>query len=216
MDGIIKTHPDIMFEGCAGGGGRFDPAMLTYFTQYWMSDNTRPLDNLKLHYGSSFLYPVCSMGAHVSDASPMVPLETKAAIAMCGTFGYELDATKLKKKDIRICKKMSDLYHRYYDLNFFGDYYRLSDPFGLTNLVAWESVAPDKSEALVTIVTVRTTVNGPQEYIKLRGLEPDRKYRFEYEGEDLVLSGAALMHGGIPVPREVPDFTSFIYHLKEA
>ena len=181
-----------------------------------MSDNTRPLDNLKLHYGSSFLYPVCSMGAHVSDASPMVPLETKAAIAMCGTFGYELDATKLKKKDIRICRKMSDLYHRYYDLNFFGDYYRLSDPFGLTNLVAWESVAPDKSEALVTIVTVRTTVNGPQEYIKLRGLEPDRKYRFEYEGEELVLSGAALMHGGIPVPREVPDFTSFIYHLKEA
>ena len=98
LDGIVKTHPDIMFEGCAGGGGRFDPAMLTYFVQYWSSDNTKPLDNLKLHYGSSFLYPVCTMGAHVSEASPMVPFETKAAIAMCGTFGYELDATKLKKK----------------------------------------------------------------------------------------------------------------------
>ena len=67
MDGIIKTHPDVMFEGCAGGGGRFDPAMLTYFVQYWSSDNTRPFDNLKLHYGSSFLYPVCTMGAHVSE-----------------------------------------------------------------------------------------------------------------------------------------------------
>ena len=63
MDGIIKTHPDIMFEGCAGGGGRFDSAMLTYFVQYWSSDNTKPLDNLKLHYGSSFVYPVCTMGA---------------------------------------------------------------------------------------------------------------------------------------------------------
>ena len=214
MDGIIKTHPDIMFEGCAGGGGRFDPAMLTYFTQYWMSDNTRPLDNLRLHYGSSFLYPVCAMGAHVSDASPMVPLETKAAIAMCGTFGYELDATHLKKKEIQACKRMSDLYHKYYDLNFFGDYYRLSDPFEPVNLVAWESVARDKSEALVTIVTVRLTMNGPQEYIRLKGLDPDRMYRLEYEGAELVLSGTALMQGGIPAPREVPDFTSFIYHLK--
>ena len=216
MDGIIRTHPDIMFEGCAGGGGRFDPAMLTYFTQYWMSDNTRPLDNLRLHYGSSFLYPVCSMGAHVSDASPMVPLETKAAIAMCGTFGYEMDATRLKKKEIKACKRMSELYHKYYDLNFFGDYYRLSDPFEPVNLVAWESVAADKSEALVTVVTVRLTMNGPQEYIKLKGLDPDRMYRMEYEGRELVLSGMALMQGGIPIPREVPDFTSFIYHLRAA
>ena len=213
MDGIIKTHPDIMFEGCAGGGGRLDPAMLTYFTQYWSSDNTRPLDNLKIHYGSSFLYPVCSMGAHVSDASPMIPIETRAAIAMCGTFGYELDATHMKKKDIRLCKKMSDLYHKYYDLNFFGDYYRLSDPFGDANLIAWESVAEDKSEALVTVVTVKTTVNGPQEYIKLKGLDPDKVYKFKYDDNTLRVSGAALMHGGIPIPREVPDFTSFIYHL---
>ena len=214
MDGIIKTHPDIMFEGCAGGAGRLDPAMLTYFVQYWSSDNTKPLDNLKLHYGSSFLYPVCTMGAHVSEASPMVPIETKAAIAMCGTFGYELDATKLKKKEIRTCKKMSDLYHKYYDLNFFGDYYRLSDPFTPVNLVAWETVAKDKSEALVTVVTVRLTVNGPQEYIKCKGLDRDRHYRVEGDGEGHIMSGMALMHAGIPVPREVPEFTSFLYHLK--
>ena len=128
--------------------------MLTYFVQYWSSDNTKPLDNLKLHYGSSFLYPVSTMGAHVSEASPMVPFETKAAIAMCGTFGYELDATKLKKKEIKACKKMSALYHKYYDLNFFGDYYRLANPFEQVNLVAWETVAKDKSEALVTVITV--------------------------------------------------------------
>ena len=139
MDGIIKTHPDIMFEGCAGGGGRFDSAMLTYFVQYWSSDNTKPLDNLKLHYGSSFVYPVCTMGAHVSTASPMVPIETKAAIAMCGTFGYELDATKLSKEEIEKCRKMSGYYHKFYDLNFFGDYYRLTNPFEPVNLVAWES-----------------------------------------------------------------------------
>ena len=214
MDGIIRTHPDIMFEGCAGGGGRFDPAMLTYFVQYWSSDNTKPLDNLKLHYGSSFLYPVSTMGAHVSVASPMVPLETKAAIAMCGTFGYELDATRLGKEEIEVCAKMSRLYHKYYDLNFFGDYYRLANPFEQVNLVAWETVAWDKKEALVTVITVNLTVNGPQEYIKCKGLSPDTFYHLEGGGSDLIISGMALMHAGIPVPREIPEFTAFLYHLK--
>lgn len=108
---------------------------------------------------------------------------------------------------------MSRLYHRYYDLNFFGYYYRLTDPFTPDNLQAWASVSRDRSEALVTVVTVHLTVNGPQEYIRLKGLDADRLYRTEYEGKDLILSGAALMHGGIPIPREVPDYTSFLYHL---
>lgn len=214
MDGIIKTHPDIMFEGCAGGGGRFDSAMLTYFVQYWSSDNTKPLDNLKLHYGSSFVYPVCTMGAHVSTASPMVPIETKAAIAMCGTFGYELDATKLSKEEIEKCREMSGYYHRFYDLNFFGDYYRLTDPFEPVNLVAWECVAKDKKEALLTVVTVHLTVNGPQEYIKCKGLLPNRKYRITGDGNEWTATGMALMHAGVPVPREIPEFTAFLYHLE--
>ena len=214
MDGIIKTHPDIMFEGCAGGGGRFDSAMLTYFVQYWSSDNTKPLDNLKLHYGSSFVYPVCSMGAHVSTASPMVPIETKAAIAMCGTFGYELDATKLSKEEIEKCRKMSGYYHKFYDLNFFGDYYRLTNPFEPVNLVAWECVAKDKKEALLTVVTVHLTVNGPQEYIKCKGLLPNRKYRITGDGNEWTATGMALMHAGVPVPREIPEFTAFLYHLE--
>ena len=214
MDGIIKTHPDIMFEGCAGGGGRFDSAMLTYFVQYWSSDNTKPLDNLKLHYGSSFVYPVCTMGAHVSTASPMVPIETKAAIAMCGTFGYELDATKLSKEEIEKCRKMSGYYHKFYDLNFFGDYYRLTNPFEPVNLVAWECVAKDKKEALLTVVTVHLTVNGPQEYIKCKGLIPNRKCRITGDGNEWTATGMALMHAGVPVPREIPEFTAFLYHLE--
>ena len=214
MDGIIKTHPDIMFEGCAGGGGRFDSAMLTYFVQYWSSDNTKPLDNLKLHYGSSFVYPVCTMGAHVSTASPMVPIETKAAIAMCGTFGYELDATKLSKEEIEKCRKMSGYYHKFYDLNFFGDYYRLTNPFEPVNLVAWECVAKDKKKALLTVVTVHLTVNGPQEYIKCKGLLPNRKYRITGDGNEWTATGMAFMHAGVPVPREIPEFTAFLYHLE--
>ena len=213
LDGIVKTHPDIMFEGSGGGGGRFDPAMLVYFVQYWSSDNTKPIDNLKIHYGSSFLYPTCVMGAHVSDSSPNVPFETKAAIAMCGTFGYELDATKMKDKERQNCRKMSDLYHKYYDLNFFGDYYRLTNPFEPINLVAWESVSKDKKEALVTVITVNLTVNGPQEYIYCKGLEPNRHYRMEGDGNGIIATGMALMHAGIAIPREVPEYSPFIYHL---
>ena len=88
----------------------------------------------------------------------MVPIETKAAIAMCGTFGYELDATALSKEEIETCRRMSELYHKYYDVNFFGDYYRLTNPYEPVNLVAWESVSKDKREALVTVITVSLTL----------------------------------------------------------
>ena len=109
---------------------------------------------------------------------------------------------------------MSGYYHRFYDLNFFGDYYRLTNPFEPVNLVAWECVAKDKKEALLTVVTVHLTVNGPQEYIKCKGLIPNRKYRITGDGNEWTATGMALMHAGVPVPREIPEFTAFLYHLE--
>lgn len=212
MNGIIKTHPDILFEGCSGGGGRYDPAMLTYFPQYWMSDNTRPLDNIKLHYGTSFMYPVSTMGAHVSDADPKIPLATRAAVAMCGTFGYELDATKMNKEELAECKRQSALFKKYSSVIFGGDYYRLTDPFRHGNYDAWQSVSKDMSESLLTVVITRLTVNGPQEYVKAKGLDPDAMYHVNLL--DITLSGSALMNAGLPVPREVSDYSSFQYHFK--
>ena len=116
MDNIIKTHPDILFEGCSGGGGRYDAAMLHYYPQYWVSDN----DRLKLHYGTSFVYPISTMGAHISDSGRLVPIKTKAVVAMCGTFGYELDATHLSEEEVKICKEQSDLFRKYYHIIFGG------------------------------------------------------------------------------------------------
>lgn len=214
MDGIIKTHPDILFEGCSGGGGRYDPAMLTYFPQYWMSDNTRPLDNIKLHYGTSFVYPICTMGAHISEADPKIPMSTRATIAMCGTFGYELDATKLNKKELAECRKLSGLFKKYCSLIFHGDYYRLTDPFRYGNYEAWQSVSKDRSESLLTVVVTRITVNGPQEYVRAKGLDPQTMYHVDRL--DITLSGAALMNAGLPVPREVPEYSSYLYHLTAA
>lgn len=212
MDGIIKTHPDILFEGCSGGGGRYDPAMLHYYPQYWVSDNNHPIDRLKLHYGTSFVYPVSTMGAHISDSGKLIPLRTKAVVAMCGSFGYELDATHLTEEEQKICKEQSDLFRKYYPLIFSGDYYRLTSPFEPGNMTAWQHVSKDKRESLLSVVVTSLTCNGPQEYIRARGLLPDAMYTIN-GGEDKY-SGSALMHAGLPVEREVPDYTAFQFHLQ--
>ncbi len=213
MDEIILTHPDILFEGCSGGGGRYDPAMLHYYPQYWVSDNNHPIDRLKLHYGTSFVYPVSTMGAHISDSGKFVPLQTKAVVAMCGTFGYELDATHLSEKEQEICRKQSNLFRKYYPIIFNGDYYRLTNPFEAGNLTAWQHVTKDKKESLLSVVVTNLTCNGPQEYVRAKGLVPNAMYRIN-DGEQ-VLSGAALMHAGLPIDREVPEYSAFQFYLKQ-
>ncbi len=213
MNEIILTHPDILFEGCSGGGGRYDAAMLHYYPQYWVSDNNHPIDRLKLHYGTSFVYPVSTMGAHISDSGKFVPLKTKAVVAMCGTFGYELDATHLTRKEQKLCKEQSDLFRKYYHIIFEGDYYRLSNPFELGNMTAWQHVTKDKTEALLSVVVTNLTCNGPQEYVKAKGLEPNYMYTINNSKE--AYSGAALMHAGLPIDREVPEYSSFQFYLKK-
>lgn len=213
MDEIILTHPDILFEGCSGGGGRYDPAMLHYYPQYWVSDNNNPIDRLKLHYGTSFVYPVSTMGAHISDSGKFVPLKTKAVVAMGGTFGYELNAAELSKEEQEICREQSDLFRKYYPIIFHGDYYRLSNPFETGNMTAWQHVTKDKKESLLSVVVTNLTCNGPQEYVKAKGLVPDAMYRIN-DGEH-VLSGAALMYAGLPIDREVPEYTAFQFYLKQ-
>lgn len=213
MDEIILTHPDILFEGCSGGGGRYDPAMLHYYPQYWVSDNNNPIDRLKLHYGTSFVYPVSTMGAHISDSGKFVPLRTKAVVAMCGTFGYELDATELSEEDQEICREQSELFRKYYPIIFEGDYYRLSNPFEVGNMTAWQHVSKDRKESLLSVVVTNLTCNGPQEYVRAKGLLPDAMYQIN-DGEK-VLSGAALMHAGLPIDREVPEYSAFQFYLKQ-
>lgn len=213
MDEIVKAHPDILFEGCSGGGGRYDAAMLHYYPQYWVSDNTHPIDRLKLHYGTSFVYPVCTMGAHVSDNGKFIPIKTKAVVAMCGTFGYELDATHLSAEEQEICREQSDLFRKYYPLIVKGDYYRLTNPFEPGNLTAWQHVSKDKSESLLSVVVTNLTCNGPQEYIRAKGLNPDAMYQINDKEE--VYSGSALMNAGLPIDREVDDYSSFQFYLKK-
>ena len=193
MDRITSAFPHILFESCAGGGGRFDAGMLYYMPQAWASDNTDPIERLTIQFGTTMCYPASSMGAHVS-ACDRTGIETKAAVAMAGTFGYELDPKEMSAEDKEKVKKQVEDYHKYYNVIHFGDLYRIIAPTDDEFKCAWEYVAKDKSEALLTVVIKN---RAPHDFllIKMKGLDPEKMYRDETDGE--IYSGALLMNAGI-------------------
>lgn len=193
MDRITSAFPHILFESCAGGGGRFDAGMLYYMPQTWASDNTDPIERLTIQFGTTMCYPASSMGAHVS-ACDRTGIETKAAVAMAGTFGYELDPKEMSEEDKEKVKEQVKNYHRYYNVIHFGDLYRIIAPTDDEFKCAWEYVAKDKSEALLTVVIKN---RAPHDFllIKMKGLDPEKMYRDETDGE--IYSGALLMNAGI-------------------
>ena len=210
---IRKAFPEVMIEGCAGGGGRFDAGMLFYCPQIWCSDNTDPAARLSIQRGTSYGYPPCTMGSHVSAApnhqtGRSVSMKTRGITAMAGAFGFELNPVSLTEEEKAEVCEMIRTYHSYEDLVRHGVYYRLTEqeePF-----TAWEFVSQDKSEVLVSLVITHLEANSAFPYVKLRGLDPERQYRMEgMEGDNEAvepLSGAALMYGGFAFDALRGDF----------
>ncbi len=221
LDGIILTHPDILFEGCSGGGSRFDGGMLCYQPQIWCSDDTDAVWRTKIQYGTSFAYPVSSMGAHVSacpnkKTKRTVSFKTRAAVAMSGTFGYELDTTKMTDEEKTECAEYTALFRKYYDVITYGDYYRLTNPFENTRYVAWEHAAKDKSECLITAVTMDAYTQHHVMYIKPKGLDENAMYETELEnGTHIKMSGKTLMKVGLPFDLFVSQYESHQFYLKK-
>lgn len=230
LDGIIKTHPDILFEGCSGGGGRFDGAMLTYFPQIWCSDNTDAPSRLTIQYGTSFAYPVSTIGAHVSvcpnkKTKREVSWKTRAVTAMHGTFGYELDPAKMSVEERQECAAYSDFYRKHQKLIMSGDYYRLSSPYDNSIFVAWQFVAKNGMESLVCVVTEDISILDKNCYVKLRGLEKTGIYEIRemnqvlsgdtFEQKNQVLSGAALERIGLLLPHTQPQYSAFAYEIRK-
>ncbi len=193
MDRLVTVFPDILFESCSGGGGRFDPAMLYYSPQIWASDNTDPLERLYIQFGTSMCYPASCVGAHVS-ANGRTPFKTNGNVALWGTFGYELDPRKLTLEQLETAKKQIKEYHERYELMRRGDLYRLISPFENRYRAVWELVSPDKTRATVTLVTMSYEQH-PYKWLRLRGLDPDKKYLNSVTGE--TYSGRYLMNVGI-------------------
>lgn len=207
LERLTSEFPDVLFEGCSGGGGRFDAGMLYYCPQIWCSDDTDAYERTKIQYGTSFFYPVSAVGSHVSavpnhQTGRTSPIETRAVTAMAGSFGYELDLNTLSDSEKQEVREQITRFKKYGRLIHNGLYYRLSDPMNGKSAV-WEFVSEDKKEVLVNGVVFRTEPNRTQYLIKLRGLLPDADYRLDNNGG--VYKGSALMNGGILLPRSWGD-----------
>lgn len=207
LERLTSEFPDVLFEGCSGGGGRFDAGMLYYCPQIWCSDDTDAYERTKIQYGTSFFYPVSAVGSHVSavpnhQTGRTTPIETRAVTAMAGSFGYELDLNTLSDSEKQEVRKQITRFKKYGRLIHNGLYYRLSDPMN-DKFAVWEFVSEDKKEVLVNGVIFRTEPNRTQYLIKLRGLLPDADYRLDDSG--MVYKGNALMNGGILLPKSWGD-----------
>ncbi len=221
LERITQKFPNILFESCSGGGGRFDFGMLYYMPQVWTSDNTDAIDRLKIQHGTSFAYPVSTMGAHVSVCpnhgnARITPLKTRGNVAYFGTYGLELDVSKMTDEEKDEIKRQISEFKKYYELIQYGDYYRLISPYPDEESLfcAWETVKSDGSEALACVVRYDTDACTAPEFLKLKGLNPSKYYRIN-NGEKAYL-GAALMNVGLLIKYDFISYPSRLYHITEA
>ena len=216
LERLVQRYPNLLIEGCSGGGGRFDAGMMYYTPQIWCSDNTDAIDRLRIQYGTSFGYPVSVVGSHVSavpnhQTGRKTPLHTRGVVAMSGTFGYELNLMKLSEEEKQEIREQIAEYKRYAPIIQNGLYYRLSNPT-TEEICAWEFVHTDEKEqskVLLNIVMQVIHGNMTVNYVKLQGLEETAVYREEKSGKRY--TGAALMYGGMPLPIEPGEYQAYQY-----
>ena len=217
LERLTKRYPDLLIEGCSGGGGRFDAGMLYYTPQIWCSDNTDAVDRIRIQYGTSFGYPISAVGSHVSavpnhQTGRITPMKTRGVVAMAGSFGYELNLNAISDEEKNCVREQIDAYHKYWHLIHDGEYYRLTNPFEDREAAAWLFVREDRGEALLNSVTLKAHGNPLTLYVRLEGLEPGAMYRDEDTGA--VYPGAGLMSAGIPIPPMTGEYQAWQVHLR--
>ena len=240
LERLTQQFPQVLFEGCAGGGGRFDAGMLAYCPQIWCSDDTDAIERLTIQNGTSYGYPVSAVGAHVSacpnhQTGRMTPLETRAVVAMSGTFGYELDLNRLTEAECGEVRAQIERFKRWAELIGSGAYFRLVPPDGESDFTAWQFASEDRREALLNLVVTHPRANPRSAHVCLRGLDPNACYRVDelvfaarsdvadarHEGGTAVLtrgnfSGSFLMHAGVALPHLFGDYPAVQIHFVQA
>ena len=211
---LTTDFPQVFFEGCASGGGRFDTGMLYYFPQIWTSDDTDGYERTKIQWGTSMCYPTSSMSCHVSacpnhQTERVVPFETRGAVASLGATGYELDLTKLTDDEKAAVSQQIQNYKQIDDLVLNGDLYRLSSPFDGAYFCQM-LVAKDKTRAYLVGERILTLPRDVNRVIRIHGLDDNKIYVIEELG--LTASGSALKHSGVVAPK-LNDFGSFTWHI---
>ena len=218
LDRITKRFPQVLFESCCSGGGRFDPGMLYYMPQTWTSDDTDAIERIKIQYGTSMVYPPVTMGCHVSacpnhQVGRMTSLQTRADVAMCGNFGYELDATKFTSEEKEEVKAQTAFYKEIRHIIQFGELYRMISPYdGTGNEAAYCYVTENKKEAVVFWYRILAMPNARVKRLKIKGLRPD--YLYHIDELNLTAYGDELMNIGIERGNEYGDFKTKHYVLR--
>ena len=216
LERVVDTYPDLLIEGCSGGGGRFDAGMAYYTPQIWASDDSDAIDRLSIQYGTSLVYPQSMMTSHVS-VSPneqngrITPFNTRGVVGMWGDLGYELDLTKMGKEDRQEVKNQVAEYKKIRQVTQYGTFYRLKNA-QISNQCAWETVSPDKNEVVLSVVKVMASAQPYLTKTKLVGLDPKKHYEDQVSHE--VYGGDELMNLGIYDPVEHGDFMAHLYHFK--
>jgi len=216
LERLTTDFPDVLFEGCSGGGGRFDAGMLYYCPQIWCSDDTDAIERTKIQYGTSFFYPISTVGSHVSavpnhQTGRVTPLETRAVTAMAGSFGYELDPTELTEKERSQVREQIKRFRKYRDLIHSGSYYRLTDPMQENNAI-WSFVSQDRARVLVQGVQLHPVPNMNRKAYKLRGLDPEAQYKLP---DGRTYTGGALMNGGLLLPWAWEEYNPVEVYLEK-
>lgn len=203
-DRLTKAFPDVLFESCASGGGRFDLGMMYYAPQAWCSDDTDAVERIKIQDGTSYGYTPSMWGAHVSavpndQVGRLTSIDMRAKVAYFGAFGYELDVTELSVEEQATIKQQVAFYKQYRKLFQFGTFYRLETPDTSDNVYGWETVSPDKQTAIGMRYQILNGANPAYIRYYFKGLDPERRYTVNDGSE--VFSGAELMNAGYFVPR---------------
>ena len=217
MERFLAACPNLLLEGCSGGGGRYDAGMMYYSPQIWCSDNTDAINRLSIQYGSSFFYPISTVGSHVSvcpnhQTGRVTPFWTRGDVALAGSFGYEMDLNKISDEEKEMVKEQVAAMHTYYDLTHEGLYYRLT---GLKkqDFMAWEFVAKDQSRALLTIVKTDAEGNMLPVHTKVCGLAENKLYRCSLDGE--IRSGRTWNCAGLTLHQVLKEYESIRVEFTE-
>ncbi|MFH5974764.1 alpha-galactosidase [Clostridium perfringens] len=222
-DKLTTRFPNILFESCSSGGARFDPGMLYYAPQTWTSDNTDAIERIKIQYGSSLVYPLISMGSHVSESPNQqvfreTALETRANVAYFGNLGYELDVNKLWDVEKEEIKKQIQFYKENREVFQFGEFYRIKNPYN-NNISAWMVKSNDEKTIILGCYKLLNHANEGKERVKLFGLDKDGDYKLSYPYEK-EFKGDELMNVGISMNDDYfcnsgNDFSSVLYLLRK-
>ena len=222
---LITDFPNLLLENCSGGGARFDPGMFYYSPQIWCSDDTDAYERLAIQEGTALVYPLSTMGAHVSvcpnhACGRTTPFKTRGYVALSGTFGYELDITKLSAEDRAMIPQQIALYKKFSQLVREGDSYKIAAASENHEYDCWASISRDKSRALVTFVQIQNHPNNKTRMVKIPGLDENRTYTVTWPDEDqqkfppMTLTGATIMNAGIPIRRDWGDYQAQLIYLE--